>query len=290
MQERKWQGRTSGGNLGQRGLIFLVRCLPIRIVYVILHFAIPFYMLFARKGRNAIYSFFRRRVGYSPCKAIVATYRNHYIFGQTLLDKFAVFAGKSAFFELEIEGEELLSDIVSQPKGILFAGAHVGNFEIVGYLLKTDRKPVNAIVYGGETAVVQINRSKIFNENRLKLIPISDDMSHIFMLSSAAEKGEIISVLCDRYMNGNKSVELEFMGTKAHFPLGTFVLANRYDMNVLSVFVLKESYKKYKVIINKLEGASAKELTQQYAASLEQVVKAYPHQWFNFYTFFNEQP
>lgn len=289
MQERKWQGRTSGGSLGQNGLMFLMRSIDIRLAYFILRLIIPFRMLFARKGCNAIYSFFRKRLGYSPWHSFVATYKNHYLFGQTLLDKFAVFACKRNFFEFEIEGQELFSEAIEKDSGMLFAGAHVGSFEILGYFLNTDSKPINALIFGGEAAVMQTNRGKVFQTQNVNLIPVADDMSHIFALSNAARRGEIISILCDRFTGGNKSVEVNFMETKVQIPSGAFIIANSYGLSVLSVFVLKHSTIKYNVIINKVEGASVKELAEQYALSLEQIVRQCPNQWFNFYDFFDGQ-
>ncbi|MGL4909108.1 MAG: lipid A biosynthesis (KDO)2-(lauroyl)-lipid IVA acyltransferase [Bacteroidales bacterium] len=290
MTEHKWQGKTSGGNFWLNALMFLMRNVSINLTYIILYLVIPFYMLFRQKGYKAIYCFFRKRFGYSPWKSLCNTYRNHYIFGQTLLDKFAVFAGKRNLFEFNIEGYEHYIDAENLEKGILFAGAHVGNFEILGYFLKANKKPINGIVFGGETAIIQTNRNNIFKEQKLTLIPINKkDLSHIFLLSAAAERGEIISVLCDRYMEGNKKINVDFLGTKANFPLGTFMIANRYELTVLVIFAIKESYKKYKVIINKIEGTSAKELAQKYTFLLEQMVKMHPNQWFNFYDFFDEK-
>ncbi|MDR2470114.1 MAG: lipid A biosynthesis (KDO)2-(lauroyl)-lipid IVA acyltransferase, partial [Tannerella sp.] len=91
---REWTGVTGGHAAGQKALKIFFALVDVRVGYVILAFIIPFYMLFARRGYKAIYRYFRQRHGYTPAKAFRKTYRNHFLFGQMILDRFAVYAGQ----------------------------------------------------------------------------------------------------------------------------------------------------------------------------------------------------
>ena len=291
-ENRKWKGNTGGGTLGQRGLIFYFRWWNLRLGYAFMALVIPLYMLFARKRYLAIYHYFRVQFGYSKWKSFKKTYRNHFLFGQIILDRFAVFAGRKDAFDIEIIGNEHYKRLVNGKKGFIIAGSHIGNFEICGYLLNSTQKKINAVIYSGETAEVQKNRLKILENNNVNLIPVSDDMSHIFAINTALQNGEIASMPCDRNHGSGKAVECDFIQGKADFPLGAFLLAVSFNVEVLAIFVIKVSTKKYTVFTRPIyaETASnrkryAENLVRSYVRELEDIVKQYPEQWLNYYEF-----
>jgi len=293
-QNRKWKGNTGGGAIGQRGLIFFFRWWDLRIGYAVMSLIVPFYMLFAPKRYLAIYHYFRVQFGFSALRSFMKSYRNHFIFGQIILDRFAVFAGRKDLFEVEIIGNEHYRRLVSDKKGFIIAGSHIGNFEICGYLLNSTQKKINALIYAGETIDVQKNRSKILENNNinLSLVPVSSDMSHIFTINSALQNGEIASMPCDRNHGSEKSVECDFIRGKADFPLGAFLLAVRYEIEVLAIFVIKISTKKYVVFTRPIRAEAsanrklhAENLARSYVRELENIVKQYPEQWLNYYEF-----
>jgi predicted LPLAT superfamily acyltransferase len=294
----KWKGNTGGGTLGQRGLIFFFRWWNLRFGYTIMAVVVPFYMLFAHKNYMSIYLYFRQHFGFSKWKSFCKTYRNHFLFGQIILDRFAVFAGKKHCFDVEIIGNEYLQNLANGEKGFIMAGSHVGNFEIGGYLLCSDKKPINALIYAGETATMQDNRTKIMSGNNIRLIPVLSDMSHLFAVNAALQNGEIVSMPCDRNHGSTKSVEYDFLNGKADFPVGAFTLAATFDVEVLAVFCIKISTKKYKIFVQPVNGGVAhnaattttkheqiNEMVFSYVKELENIVKQYPEQWFNYYKF-----
>lgn len=289
-----WKGVTGGSNIGQKGMILLFHLFSVTFCYVILALAIPFYFLFAAKGRNAIYRYFRDRFHYSRFKSFRKTFVNHFIFGQCLLDRFAVYAGKMNFFDLEIVGNEHFMTLIEGEKGFIIASSHIGNFELNGYLLRQEKKHINAVIFGGETEEVMKNRTKITSKNNISLIPVLPDMSHLFQINNALGKGEIISMPCDRTFGSAKSVECDFLGGKADFPIGAFTLAATFDVPVITIFTIKKNYRKYityvkPVVADYPQGASnklkAEYLTRAFVRNLEEILRQYPEQWFNFYDF-----
>jgi predicted LPLAT superfamily acyltransferase len=290
----KWKGNTGGGTLGQRGLIVLFRWWNLRFGYAVMAAVVPFYMLFARQGYLAIYHYFREQFGFSRWKSFRKTYRNHFLFGQVILDRFAVFAGRRDEFKVEIVGYNHYEQLADSAKGFVAVGAHVGNFEIAGYLLRAEKKRINAVVFGGETQIVRQNRARILNDNNINLVPVSSDMSHLFVANAALENGEIVSMPADRIYGSSKSVECEFIKGKADFPVGAFALAVNAEVEILAIFCMKESAKNYKVIVRPVSGsrqssepkkAKIERLTFAYIAELENIVKQYPEQWFNYYKY-----
>jgi predicted LPLAT superfamily acyltransferase len=295
-KSRKWKGNTGGNLVGQRALIAFFRLLDVRAGYAVMAAVVPFYMLFARKACNAIYRFFRLRIGLSKWKAFIGAYKNHFVFGQIILDRFAVFAGKQRFFETEIIGNEHFRRLVAGDKGFVIAGAHVGNFEICGYLLNPGKKRINALIYPGETKTVQQNRAKRLTPHNINLIPVDADMSHLFAINNALRNGEIVSMPCDRNLGSAKTVACDFLDATASFPLGPFALAANFDVEIIAIFAVKRSSRKYTVCVMPVTPdpqdnapATKRQLAEQYARSyaktLETVVRQYPSQWFNYYEF-----
>jgi predicted LPLAT superfamily acyltransferase len=214
-----------------------------------------------------------------------------------MLDRFAVYAGRKNFFRVTITGNEEFHRLLDEEKGFIIASSHVGNFELSGYLLKQDKKRINALVFGGETEEVMENRAKILNVNNISIIPVADDMSHIFQLHEALSAGEIVSMPCDRIYGSAKSVECNFLSGKAKFPVGAFTLAAHFDVPVVSIFVMKEGVADYHIYVKPVSPdesvkISKREkvelLTREFVSKMEETVRKYPEQWFNFYGFWNE--
>jgi len=292
---KKWKGTTGGGTLGQRALIFFFRWWGLRAGYAVMAVVVPFYMLFARKSYLAIYHYFRQHFGCSVWKSFLKTYQNHFLFGQVMLDRFAVFAGRKDVFQVEIVGNEHYERLAGGEKGFIIASSHVGNFEIGGYLLNSTKKKINALIYAGETKTVQSNRTKILNNNNINLIPVLEDMSHLFAINAALQNGEVVSMPCDRNHGSAKSVECDFLNGKALFPVGAFALAASFGVEVLALFAIKVSTKKYKIFVTPICDmryatsdnlkSQVANLVKSYVKELEDIVRQYPEQWFNFYEF-----
>lgn len=287
--ERAWQGKTDGTSWMHDGLVAVMRIIPLRLIYgFVAVFVVPFYFLFS-KGYKPTYHFFRQRLGYSPVKSFFWVYRNFRRFSQIILDRFYMYAGGK--FEFEIDNYHLYQQLASAEPGFMILSAHVGNYEAAGYTLVATKKRYNALVFSGEAESVMRNRQKMFDETNIRMIPVKDDMSHIFLMNTALSDGESVSIPSDRVVSGQKTVTCDFFGAPADFPLGPFVLAAQRDLAVLSIQVMKESAKKYHIFIEQIEGQGntirekAADLAQRYASHIESVVRKYPEQWFNYYEF-----
>ena len=293
MQHNEWSGKTDGQPWMQRSLIAMFRVLPLWLLYGVMALVVPFYMLFNRKGYKAMYRFFRERFGYGRWKSFWKVYANHFRFGQIILDRFGVYAGKNYHFIKE--GQELMDELETHPEGFLLLSSHVGNYEIAGYSLKPKRKRFNALVYAGETATVMENRQRLLSQNNMSMIIVNEDLSHLFAINTALDNGEMVSMPADRIFGSQKNAECQFFGEKARFPLGAFATAVQKEIPVLAVFVMKEGMKKYHAFVREIKcdrSANKREqmnqLAQNFACQLEEIVRRYPTQWFNYFDFWQQ--
>jgi len=289
MTEKKWNGTTYGNSFMHRWLIKMLRVIDMRIIYVITFlFVVPPTML--KPGFGHAYRFFRQRFGYSKLHSFFMAYRNHCLFAQAVIDKFAMFAGRH--FDIELVGYDNFLNLEAKPEGFVQLSSHIGNYEIAGYSLVAETKPFNALVYFGEKQEVMDNRNKMFAHANIKMIPIMPDMSHLFEINSALEKGETVSIPADRIWGSSKFISKTVLGKEAHLPMGPFQVAAIRGVDVLAVNVMKESLKRYKIYVTPLpydkkapRKTQIEQIATAYVEELERMIKLYPTQWYNYFDF-----
>jgi predicted LPLAT superfamily acyltransferase len=293
MDQKEWSGQTGGTDWMQNALVVLFRIFPLWFMYGILALFIPFYMIFNHKEYVAIYRYFHLHRKQRRLQAFVNVYRNHYIFAEEMFDRFAFYAGKH--FKISGEGWDLLKEQLKEPGGFIMLSSHVGNFELAGYTLKMDGKRINSLVYSGEKKAVMEQRRKALAKQGVRMVPVSEDMSHLFIINSALGNGEVVSMPGDRVFGSQKAAECRFIDAPAKFPLGPFALSVQLDAPIISAFVMKTGWKSYYVIVKRVEcesNAKGREkmanLAQIFASQLEEVVNKYPLQWFNYFNFWND--
>lgn len=294
MGEKQWKGTTYGGNRLHRSLIMALKVLDVRLIYVFSSlFVVPVCMIVNHRNTAIIYRYLHHRQGFNTLKAMWKTYMNHCLFGQVVIDRFAMYAGKK--FQVETEGYEHFTRLASLPEGFVQLSAHVGNYELAGYTLVADNKPFNALVFSKEKQSVMLNRNKMFQGTNIKMIPIADDMSHVFLIDQALSQGETVSMPADRINGSEKFISKTFLGKEARFPAGPFRVAVMRGLDVLAVNVMKIGAKRYKIIITPLhyDKTATRQrqtdmLADAYVAELEKVLRCYPTQWYNYFEFWNE--
>lgn len=291
MEHGTWQGHTDGHPWMLRSLIAIFRRIDIRVLYAVMAPVAVFYMIFNRRGYRAIRNLFRHRLGYGRWRTLRAVYINHYRFGQIILDRFAIYAGQH--FHVDIEHNEYYRELVTRPEGFIMVSSHVGNYELAGYTLRPEEKRFYALVYAGEKETIIQNRMKSFAGNNIEMVPVLSDMSHLFVVNQALMEGNIVGMPGDRLFGSQKSVMCDFLGAPSRFPLGPFALAVQRDVPMRSIFVMKESAKRYRIFVERIdygdESLSKRQrmehAARSFAAQLEYIVRRYPTQWFNYYDF-----
>ncbi len=292
--EKEWAGTTYGNRWMHRWLIRLLKVTDVRIIYLFTSvFVIPFCLLFNRSGK-IIYHFFRKRMGYPLLPSLWKAYRNHCLFGQVVIDRFAMYAGKH--FNIDIEGYEHFQFLAKQESSFIQLSSHVGNYEIAGYTLVAEDKPFNALVFGEEKAIVMEQRNEMFTNTNIKMIAVKNDMSHLFEIDHALSEGETVSMPADRIWGSPKHLVISFLGKNARFPAGPFKVATVRSTDVLAVNVMKTSTKTYKIYVTPLtydkranRQEQVRQLSMAYVKELERIVKLYPTQWYNYFDFWKDE-
>jgi predicted LPLAT superfamily acyltransferase len=160
-------------------------------------------------------------------------------------------------------------------------------------MLKRLETRINVVMYDGEHQKIKMYLESVTGARNVNVILIKDDLSHVYAIGEALQKNELICLHADRFMEGNKTVLRNLLGAEAQFPLGPFQLSASFRVPVSIVFAFKESRFHYHFYGSTLLLRSQEEakpdytdrLLSAFVQQLEQKVKVYPEQWFNYFNF-----
>jgi len=293
-----WKGKTRGNPLGYKIFIFLLKHPGLSVAYFALNFVTVYFFLFSTISFKSLYFFYRRILAYGKLKSVFSIFYNFKCFGKVLLDKTASMAGFKTKFTFRFDGEEHLLKMAQETGGLLIS-AHIGNFEMAGNMLNRIKTRVNMVILDAENEKIKNLLNPLLRKT-VNLIPIKKDLTHLFLINQSIVNKEIVCINGDRFIEGERTIEAQFMGKSALFPAGPFILALSFEIPVSFVFAMKEKHfryhffatpsKIYTTINNrKNRNDEIREIVNDYIAQLERMLTLYPLQWFNHYPFWKEQ-
>jgi predicted LPLAT superfamily acyltransferase len=293
-----WSGKSKGGKLGYSFFILLIKHTNIKVTYFFIKFVAFYFLLISNKSASKF--FFKEILGYKRIKTILSIYENYKLLGQILIDKISLSMGFNKTFTFDFEGEDNLRKMVQEKTGGLLLGAHVGNWEVAGQLLKRLDTKINIVMYEAEHKKIKDLLERNSGKLNANIIPIKDDFTHLFKIKEAFNNGEIVVMHGDRFLPGTNTITMEFMNKTAQFPSGPIYLASKNKVPVSFVFALKNTATNYHFYATegklypypsklKTRKQELKNMVKEYISSLESILKEYPLQWFNYYPFWEEE-
>lgn len=288
----QWDGKSKGTLLGYKIFVFFITKFGVRTAYGLLIFVALYYFLFYPTSFKNIFYYLHDRQGFSKWSSVWKVYKTYFIFGQTIIDKVAISAGLRNQFTYDFDGIESLKEVLQERRGGILISAHVGNFEISEqFFSDLDLSfQINQVTVDQEVSVIKNYLQQIARKSTIKHIYIKEDLSHVFDINDALSNNELICFTGDRYFEGSKVLEAEFLGRKAIFPAGPFHLASRLGVPIIFVYVMKETNSHYHLYARRAENIKrrdAQAALEAYVKSVEGVLSRYPLQWFNFFDFWN---
>lgn len=290
----QWDGKSKGTLLGYKIFVFFIKKFGVRTAYGLLVFVAFYYFLFYPSNFKDLFYYLHSRLGFSKWKAFWKVYQTYFVFGQTIIDKVAISAGMQDQFTYEFDGIDVLKEVLQEHRGGILISAHIGNFEISEHFFSDlDLSfQINQVTVDQEVSVIKEYLQRITEKSAIKHIYIKDDMSHVFDINDALSNNELICFTGDRYFEGSKVLEADFLGKKALFPAGPFHLASRLGVPILFVYVMKETTRHYHLYARKavaIKRRDAQAALEAYVKSVEGILSRYPLQWFNFFDFWNRK-
>jgi predicted LPLAT superfamily acyltransferase len=290
-----WKGKSRGNILGYKIFVTLLKYGGLTPAYAVLRIVALYFFLFTPSSFRIIFRLYRDKLGFCLLRSLRAVYQNYYIFGQVLLDKTMVMSGFHSNFTFDFDGENYLREMAGQNTGCLLVSAHLGNFEMAGQMLERLGSKVNIIMLDAEHQHIK-NYLNSVTRKSFHVIAVREDNSHVYEINKALENKEILCLHGDRFVQGSKTLKCGFLGEPASFPSGPFYLAMKYGVPVSFVFAMKEGRSHYhfyasppRYYLQQTSPAKRDEMLRtiigDYINEMENKLRQYPSQWFNYYDF-----
>ncbi|HZP74837.1 MAG TPA: hypothetical protein VFB45_01720 [Pseudolabrys sp.] len=258
---------------------------------VILHLIAAYYLLFAPSGRTASRRYLSR-VLERP-----ATWRDIYkhflCFAATIHDRVYLLNRRFDLFDIEVFGQKLVLDELKNGSGLLLIGAHVGSFEVIRAIGRSnvDLKIVMAM-YEENARKLNAALRAISQSAHQDVIGLGR-VDSMLKLHEHLDQGSLVGMLGDRTLEGDTMIPVSLFGATASLPMGAFRMAAVLKRPVLFMVGLYVGGNRYQIHFEKIADFSTtpREGRQQdveraiatFAGLIEKYCRRAPYNWFNFF-------
>jgi predicted LPLAT superfamily acyltransferase len=291
---QEWLAQHERGSVATiRLLVWVALRLGRRVARLLLYPICLYFLVFSHGARPASRAYLARVLGRRP--GITDVFRHYHAFASCALDRVFLFNDRIDLFDLRIQDEDMVLDILRHGSGCFLLGAHLGSFEVMGALGR--RQPDLRI----SMAMYEENAQKIgsvlkaINPNLAIDVVGLGNFNSMIDVQDRLDHGHAVGVLADRGLGGDKMARYPFLGAPAAFPLGPFRIIAIMKRPVVVMFGLYRGGRRYDIFFEVLAnptdwpaGGRAEEIDnmmRRYVARLEHYCRLAPYNWFNFYDF-----
>ncbi len=290
----KWQEHDERGTtLALRALRFAALALGRRVVRVVLYPLSLYFVLTSATTRRVSREYLARVLPHPPRFRDVL--RHVFSFASISLDRVFLLTRSYPFKVVERFGPNATE--LARERGALLFVAHFGSFEVMRIgALHDHRLPLRI--------VLDVNIGRRFMAALAELNPeiaagIIDSskagVDLVLKVREALDSRAVVGMMVDRVRAGERTVEVDFLGSRARFPASPWLLAAALKVPVIVVFGVWQGGDRYTahsdILTEKIELPRANrdaELTryvQAYADRLAAQVRRAPYNWTNFFDF-----
>jgi predicted LPLAT superfamily acyltransferase len=293
----EWASRRErGGFVVVAAALWLVLGLGVRASQALVPPLALWFLVTSGHARQASHDYLSRVLGRKARLRDVM--RHFHSFGSAILDRAFLLAGRTAGFRITTDGLEHVASIVERGQGCVLLGAHLGSFEVLRTLGTQAPVPVRALMYRGNSGALTLLLDRLNPGLSDSVIDIGATAG-MLRVRECVERGEIVGILADRTPDalapGHRRVPVPFLGSKALFPAGPFVLVAMLRVPVVLFYGVRTGPRCYsihfepfaeRVVLHRAtRDADVRTVVARYAAALERGCRAYPFNWFNFFAF-----
>ncbi len=299
---------------GAWGIKLLLNCYRLfgkNILKVLLYPVTFFFWLTGYQQRKASYQYLTQLKHYAQLNQValpekLTTFRHFLHFAESIFDKLAVWMGDIHLEQISNPNMPVYQELVNKKQGIVLLCSHLGNVEICRALgqMKT-AAIINAIVFTEHAQKFNQILNDINPQSNINLIEVTSiSPETIIFLKEKIDQGEWVAIVGDRTPANRYSREerqrviwSDFLGKKAPFPQGPFILASALKCPVFLLFALKPAHQytfHFKIFTPELTLPRQQRMMHlqtyinQYAKELENYCLKAPLDWFNFYDFWQQ--
>lgn len=226
-------------------------------------------------------------------------YRHILCFARVTLDRVFLLLGQRNCFVVNRTGHQHLEALARARRGAVLLGAHLGSFEAMRAGAANEHLPLNIVGHFENARMINALLERLDPSKAARVLHVGNDpVGFAMRVSERLEQGEMVAILADRVGLNDKQVEVEFLGAKAAFPTGPFLLASALKCPVYLVFGLYFEPNRYELFCEPFaerielpraaRADALRAVVQRYAERLEHYARRAPDNWFNFHDFWRE--
>ncbi len=264
---------------------------------LVLYGIAAYYVLFAPKARHFSREYLHRAL--DRWAEWSDGFRHVFSFASTIHDRIYLLNDRFDLFDIEVEGAEALHAALAKQPGALLIGAHFGSFEVLRSVGRGQAGLKVAMLMYEENAR-KINATlEAINPAATRDIIALGRVDSMLEARDKLEQGYLVGMLADRSLGDDPTVDCEFLGKMAPFPVGPWRMAAMLRRPVFFMAGLYLGGNRYRIHFEPLADfsdtprgereAAMRAAQQRYAQRLGELCHAAPYNWFNFYDFWQEK-
>jgi len=276
--------KQRGTAFGHRIILFFYNIFGYNFVAFILNFVAFYYVLFTPSVKKSLKSYYEHQ----NIELTTLTYFKHIkMFSLSIFDRF-VSRIKPQDLVFNIKNQAVIKELDS---GGIVLFSHVGSWASAAHSLKDELSTMNIVMRenSNENISKVENEQERDNEENVKIIDLNQGaIAANIQIANALMSNELVALMADRAVDKRQSVEVEFFGSKVFINKNPFDIARRLNRPLVAIFVMNTTFKNYDLSLHLIAKGSVNEMAQEYMNVLEDIMKKFPTQWYNFYDFFKE--
>lgn len=300
----KWYNvrEQSAGKFRLEALWIVYKIFGIKFLKIVLWFVCLFIVPFAKNARVAsrkyqkILNEYQRK--HNLPETSFSSFSHIYAFACASVDKMAASCDKHRPIKFTVHKNtdwEQFQNYIDTNKGVFLICSHLGNIEALSAFPDSQNKKMHAFMQISQTKTFNqfMNKHKI-SKNTIIYPTENINIGIAGEMYDNLQNGDLVMMAGDRTSPNapTKYETVSFLGVDCRFPIGTFKFARSMSHPIFAICVLNLGGEKYNVRVKQIKCDTIKEMIQEYARFLENLILKYPKQWFNFFDFFeqNKEP
>jgi predicted LPLAT superfamily acyltransferase len=291
---QEWASRPERGSASAIKLgAWIALRLGRRLAQVFLYPVCLYFLLSSPEALRSSRAYLTRVLGHRPRLADI--YRHFLTFGSCVLDRVYLLNEQERWFDISVQGEDIVRRIDEEGGGCLLFGAHFGSFETARVVGRRYRDlPVSLLMYEANARKIRAALAAINPRLATEVIGLGR-LDSLILVAERLRAGGFVGVLADRNVDGQDMRRLPFLGATAAFPQGPFRVAMMLHRPVVMMAGIYKGRGRYEVRFELLAPASETrpadpqawldDIMRRYVARLESLCRENPYNWFNFYDF-----
>jgi len=280
-------------------LIKLIRSIPRRTAMAITKTLAATYYCLSKKNRHIMVRNLKLAFGNEKTeREIEKIARNVYAhFAVAIVDVIRIpnFINEGIGRYIQSENMDILKQAQNEGKGVIVLTGHFGNWELMGAWMAQNNQTLRVV--GAPLVNPWLDKLVVNMRNKAGYQNIPRGQGTREILRSLKRK-LLVGMLIDQDINGINGVFVDFFGKKAHTPTGPLILAARFKVPIIPMFMhVKEDltyhvtcYPPIELIDTGNPKADLIANTQKCSDVYEMVIRQHPEQWAWFHRRWKRQP